>query len=350
MLFDARVALQRVAGQTDRLLLEHQDRVADALGLADADELMTRREHRGPHDRDANRTTRGGRCGRRCRAPAAARPGRDQPLSPGVVLRDGEVALLADADPAADPSLVLRAAADAAYLGVADRAADAAALRRGGSASVPEPWTDRHARRVRRRCSAAATPMVPHGRDARPARPVRAATCPSGTRVRSKPQRNAFHRFTVDRHLLEAVAQRRASSCGRSRRPDLLLVGALLHDLGKGWPRRPHRQRRGARRRPSPRRMGFDAADVARARRPRAPPPAPARAVATGRDLDDPATIATVADAVGTEDTLDLLAALTEADSLATGPAALERLEGGLLERLVDRVRARAATARGASR
>jgi [protein-PII] uridylyltransferase len=42
VLFDARVALQRVAGRTDRLLLEHQDEVAELLGLTDADELVTR--------------------------------------------------------------------------------------------------------------------------------------------------------------------------------------------------------------------------------------------------------------------------------------------------------------------
>ena len=49
---------------------------------------------------------------------------------------------------------------------------------------------------------------------------------------------------------------------------------------------------------------------------------------ATGRDLEDPATIATVADAAGTEDTLDLLAALTVADSIATGPTAWSDVEG----------------------
>jgi [protein-PII] uridylyltransferase len=60
---------------------------------------------------------------------------------------------------------------------------------------------------------------------------------------------------------------------------------------------------------------------------------------ATGRDLDDPATIAAVADAAATEDTLDLLAALTVADSIATGPTAWSDWKAGLVHRLVERAR-----------
>jgi len=47
---------------------------------------------------------------------------------------------------------------------------------------------------------------------------------------RSRPQRNAYHRFTVDRHLLEATANA-AALTGRVTRPDLLLLGTLLHDI-----------------------------------------------------------------------------------------------------------------------
>ena len=53
--------------------------------------------------------------------------------------------------------------------------------------------------------------------------------------TRSLPQRNVFHRFTVDRHLLECSAEA-ASLAHRTPRPDLLVVGALLHDIGKGRP------------------------------------------------------------------------------------------------------------------
>jgi [protein-PII] uridylyltransferase len=60
--------------------------------------------------------------------------------------------------------------------------------------------------------------------------------------------------------------------------------------------------------------------------------------IATRRDLDDPATISKVADAVGSADQLALLAALTEADSLATGSSAWGPWKAELVSRLVERV------------
>jgi [protein-PII] uridylyltransferase len=61
--------------------------------------------------------------------------------------------------------------------------------------------------------------------------------------------------------------------------------------------------------------------------------------VAMRRDLTDPATIEQVAVAVGTVEVLDLLHALTEADSLATGPSAWGDWKEGLVAELVARVR-----------
>jgi [protein-PII] uridylyltransferase len=58
---------------------------------------------------------------------------------------------------------------------------------------------------------------------------------------------------------------------------------------------------------------------------------------ATRRDLDDPATVAAVAQAVETVDTLDLLAALSEADALATGPLAWGEWKAALVSDLVAR-------------
>ena len=61
---------------------------------------------------------------------------------------------------------------------------------------------------------------------------------------------------------------------------------------------------------------------------------------ATRRDLEDPATVRSVADAVGSQGTLELLHALTEADALATGPAAWSSWRGSLVADLVKRVAA----------
>jgi [protein-PII] uridylyltransferase len=59
--------------------------------------------------------------------------------------------------------------------------------------------------------------------------------------------------------------------------------------------------------------------------------------VATRRDLSDPGTIKAVAAAVDSVPFLELLAALTEADSIATGPSAWGSWKAGLLRELVGR-------------
>jgi len=60
--------------------------------------------------------------------------------------------------------------------------------------------------------------------------------------------------------------------------------------------------------------------------------------VAMRRDLDDPGTISRVAERISSVESLNLLAALTEADSRATGPAAWGASKAQLIALLVDRV------------
>ena len=119
---------------------------------------------------------------------------------------------------------------------------------------------------------------------------------PEWAAVRNKPQRNAYHTFTVDRHLLEAAALA-AELTDRVERPDLLLVGALLHDIGKGFPGDHTTVGMEVVERIATR-MGFPSGDVEvlvdLVRHHLLLPD-----TATRRDLDDPTTIARVAEAAG---------------------------------------------------
>ena len=155
--------------------------------------------------------------------------------------------------------------------------------------------------------------------------------------MRSAPQRNPVHRFTVDRHLVETAVN--ASSLTREvSRPDLLLVGAPLHDIGKG--QAGDHTEVGVRivSELAPR-LGFDAQDSAVlvdmvAYHLLLPD------TATRRDLADPATAAAVAAAVKTPLVLELLDRLTRADAAATGPAAWSQWKASLVTELVGRTQA----------
>ncbi|MYT23881.1 HD domain-containing protein, partial [Streptomyces sp. SID7760] len=160
---------------------------------------------------------------------------------------------------------------------------------------------------------------------------------PDWERVRCRPQRNPVHTWTVDRHLVE-TAVRASALTRRVGRPDLLLMAALLHDIGKGWPG-DHSVAGETIAHDVAVRVGFDERDAA------------VLGVlvrhhlllidtATRRDLDDPATVRAVAEAVGSTGTLEILHALTEADALATGPAAWSTWRGSLVADLVARVAA----------
>jgi [protein-PII] uridylyltransferase len=118
-------------------------------------------------------------------------------------------------------------------------------------------------------------------------------------------------------------------------RPDLLVIGALLHDIGKGFPGDHTNVGMDIVRRIATR-MGYSTDDVEilvdLVRHHLLLPD-----TATRRDLDDPTTIANVARAAGDRVTLNLLGALTEADSRATGSSAWGQWKAGLVAELVSR-------------
>jgi [protein-PII] uridylyltransferase len=327
----ARVELQRATGRSaNRLSLQDQDTVAAALGI-DADALMAGLAHAGRTvawaSDDAWRRIRvllaGGRRSRQW-AP--------RPLEPGLALRRGEVTLLPGADPGTDPALALRAGAVSAELDIplARETIDALA----GSAAAPAGIWPEDLRQALLRILGAGRPAIA-AIETLDQQGVLERLLPEWGPVRNRPQRNAYHRFTVDRHLLETVANA-THLVRRVARPDLLLLGALLHDIGKGRPGDHTEVGMGIVADVGPR-LGLPPADVTTlvdlVRLHLLLPEA-----ATRRDLDDPGTIMAVADAVGSRSTLELLAALTESDSLATGPAAWGRWKAGLVAQLVERV------------
>jgi [protein-PII] uridylyltransferase len=330
-LLSARVELQRATGRaTDRLLLQEQDAVASAMGLKDADELMARVAKAARavavQSDDAWSRVRSWLAGPRGRVAP-----RDRPLGPGLVLREGEVDLDGPVD-ATDQSLILRAAAAAAQLGTSLSRRAMAGLASGAS-GPGDPWPE-EARR-------ALVSMLGAGRDAIPVQEaldqhgLLVKVLPEWQAVRFRPQRNAYHRFTVDRHLMEAAAEA-ALFVRRVSRPDLLLVGAWLHDLGKGWPG-DHTDAGVVLCREVATRMGFSPEDAAtlvglvRYHLLLAD-------TATRRDLADPRTATAVAEALGNREMLELLHALTEADSRATGHLAWTPWKESLLRDLVSRV------------
>ncbi|MFB9840660.1 HD domain-containing protein, partial [Actinoallomurus acaciae] len=160
---------------------------------------------------------------------------------------------------------------------------------------------------------------------------------PDWERVRNRPQRNPVHTFTVDRHLVETAA-RAAAHTRDVARPDLLLVGTLLHDIGKGWPG-DHSKTGAVMARDLGERFGFDADDV-RVLETVVRHHLLLPETATRRDLDDPVTIETVAEAVGDSVVLETLAALAIADGQATGPAAWGAWKAGLYAAIARRLAA----------
>lgn len=341
-LLNVRDALHRVTGRaTDRLLLQDQDAVAALAEASNADALMRRvseaaREVSYAGDvtwRKVERELASRRKPSRRWLRTAPSPVPVEVLDAGVVAYEGEVHLSADARPRLDPVLLLRAAAAAAQAGLplSPYAVDRLAAE-GARLTAPWPLEARQAL-IRLLGAGHSAISVIEALDRK--RLVEGLIHDWG-RLRSRPQRNALHRWTVDRHSLEAAAE--AAALTRDvRRPDLLLVATLLHDIGKGWPG-DHVVTGRLAAREAATRMGFPAADVEMivllvGHHLLLPE------TATRRDLDDPATVAGVVEALGSGEALALLYALTEADARATGPTAWTPWRARLVSDLVRRTR-----------
>ena len=255
-------------------------------------------------------------------------------IVPGVAILDREVVLTVAAEPSKDPELSLRVAYEAAHRKLAVSGASASRMAAETVAPVT-PWP-RSANRLMVNLLASGQGLVSVWDELDYAGVIE-TWLPEWSAIRLRGSSSPVHRFTVDRHSIETCVQVKTHLRVVSR-PDLLVVAALLHDIGKGADG-DHSEVGAPMAETIAVRWGFsppDAARIAHLVRWHLLLPT----VATRRDIEDPSTAANVAEIVGDLDSLELLAALTESDARSTSNTAWSPWRAGLIKGLVDKTRA----------
>ncbi len=334
-LLDVRDALHELTGRaTDRVAPELWGDLAGRLGLRDAETAQRHVREAGRRITHLSRLTWHRVDGVLARSPARLRRAPDlERVAAGVAVSGVEVVLERGTSPAADPLLLLRAAAEAAERSLVLAPATAARLGREGTAPA-EPW-GREARNLFTRLLAAGGGLLAVWETLDETGALD-RVLPEWSRVRLLPHASVVHRFTVDRHCVETCIEA-SRLIRRVPRADVLMTAAILHDIGKGG-LVDHSVTGAPLAAEAARRMGFDARETELVRR-------LVRwhlllaDVATTRDLEDPATVRSVVEQVPDLETLDLLAALTEADARATSAKAWTAWRAGLVADLVGRAR-----------
>ncbi len=317
-----RSALHLETGRrTDRLYLEHQPALASQFGfdategLGAADALM-RSLFR--HARQVEHV-------------------RDRALDP----RAGEM----EAAPPESPDDVLEAFARAAASGSSLTPTALDVIEAADLGAPPYPWTVRTRRAFVDILGAGEGGR--RGLDAMDRSDLLTRFVPEWDPVRCRPQRDPYHRFTVDVHLLRTAARAADILAGRDLHvpgaadavddPDAVLLGSFLHDIGKtGHGRHVEVGTRVAA--AALERMGFGdrtrddvmflvehhllLADTA-----------------VRRDLSDENLVLDVAARVGEPRRLAMLLILTLADAEATGPHASSPWRLALVQELAGKVR-----------
>jgi [protein-PII] uridylyltransferase len=322
----------------DRLLFQEQDKVAKLLNYPDADAMMGdvaraarsvdyllnytwhALEHKG---RDGF-----GRILKRPRITTVAKnvsaSNREIVVDPFTSLED-------------DPVVGLRAAATAAQLGLPlslDTCTELSENLKKGQGKLSTPWP-REARELLISLIGAGEAMVGIF-ESLDQEEIIFEWIPEWMSVRSLPQRNALHRHTVDRHMVE-TAVHAAKLTRKVQRPDLLLFAALFHDIGKGA-QEDHSVRGVRLIEPIAQRIGFDAKEIEILKN-LVLHHLLLSSTATRRDLDDPATIQSIISVIPDVNTLELLHALSIADGEATGSAGWSDWKAALVNDLVQRVK-----------
>jgi [protein-PII] uridylyltransferase len=335
-LLNVRTELHRVSGRGRELLLaQHADEIGAALRIGDRFDLarvLSDAARTVSYYVDSGIRTAANALPRRGFA-ALRRPVR-RPLDEGVIEYAGEVILARDARPERDPGLILRVAAASATSGLPMAISTLGRL----AESAPElrtPWPRQALKDLL--VLLASGPAAVATIEALDRTGLWGRLFPEWGAVRDLPPRDVVHIWTVDRHLVETVARASAFTT-RVSRPDLLLLGALCHDIGKG--RGGDHSVIGAElANQIGTRLGLWPSDIdilSQVVRHHLLLPH----TATRRDLQDPKTIDAVAEALGGDLVLlELLATLAEADSLATGPGVWGDWKASLIGDLVRRCR-----------
>ena len=322
----------------DRLLFQEQDKVAKLLNYPDADAMMSdvaraartvdyllnytwhALEHKGKDG-----------LGRILKRPRITTVAKNVSASNREIIIDPFTSL--DDDPVCG----LRAAATAAQLGLPlslDTCTELSENLKSGQGKLPTPWP-REARELLISLIGAGEAMVGIF-ESLDQEEIIFEWIPEWMSVRSLPQRNALHRHTVDRHMVE-TAVHAAKLTRKVQRPDLLLFAALFHDIGKGA-HEDHSVRGVRLIEPIAQRIGFDAKEIEILKN-LVLHHLLLSSTATRRDLDDPATIQSIVSLIPDVNTLELLHALSIADGEATGSAGWSDWKATLVNDLVQRVK-----------
>ena len=336
-LLDVRTELHRVSGHgRDQLLAQFADEVSAALGIGDRfalSRMLSSSSRTIAYHAETGLRTAQNALPRRGFTALVRRPKR-RPLDEGVVEYDGEVVLARDAQPQTDAGLVLRVAAASANTGLP---IGAGTLKRLADSvgDLPSPWPREALDDLL--VVLLAGPTAVNTIESLDRTGLWGRLFPEWDAVRDLPPRDVSHKWTVDRHIVE-TAVNAAPLTTRVARSDLLALGALLHDIGKG--RGTDHCVLGAELTiPIGNRLGLSAQDndtLAGIVRHHLLLPI----TATRSDLNDPKTIESVAAALhGDPQLLELLHALAEADSKATGPGVWSDWKASLIEDLVRRCR-----------
>lgn len=335
-LLNVRTELHRVSGRGRELLLaQYADEIGAALRIGDRFDLarmLSDAARTVTYYVDSGVRTAANAIPRRGLA-ALRRPVR-RPLDEGVIEFAGEVILARDARPERDPGLILRVAAASATTGLPMAVSTLSRL----AEAAPElrtPWPAQALKDLL--VMLAAGPAAVDTVEALDRTGLWGRLFPEWGAVRDLPPRDVVHIWTVDRHLIETVSRASAFTT-RVSRPDLLLLGALCHDIGKG--RGGDHSVIGAELATQiGTRLGMWPSDIdVLSKMVRFHLLLPD--TATRRDLQDPKTIDAVVDKLdGSPVLLELLHALAEADSLATGPGVWGDWKASLIGGLVRRCR-----------